>query len=181
MAAATEAEPGSEAGSEKKSSLVVQLGVLAGLTLVAVGTGWFAGTTLRGEVPPSEGQPAATASADGHGKAGESHGEPTAEGEATPLYSDPTIIDLIPITTNLAAPSDIWVRAEMAVHFTRQPADDIPDAIQQDILGYLRTVKLHQIEGPSGFQHLKADLLERANMIGKGEVKDVLVRTLLFE
>ena len=45
----------------------------------------------------------------------------------------------------------------------------------------MRTVKLHQIEGASGFQHLKADLEERAAIRSDGHVKQVLIRTLLFE
>lgn len=171
MAAATDAKP----IAAKGPSLVVQIGVLAVLTLLAVGTGWFVGGMLRGEVGSAE--PAAK-----HGApAADAHGEAPAEGEEVPLYSDPTIVDLVPVTTNLASPVDTWVRAEMAVHFIRPPQPGVADAIHQDLLGYLRTVKLHQIEGPSGFQHLKADLLERANMISKGEVKEVLVRTLLFE
>ena len=40
---------------------------------------------------------------------------------------------------------------------------------------------MHQIEGASGYQHLKADLDERARIRSDGHVKQVLVRTLLFE
>jgi flagellar FliL protein len=40
---------------------------------------------------------------------------------------------------------------------------------------------MHQVEGASGFLHLKADLQERAAMRGDGHVKDVLIRTLLYE
>jgi flagellar FliL protein len=64
-----------------------------------------------------------------------------------------------------------------------QPSTDpmLANTIQQDLLAYMRTVKLHQIEGASGFQHLKADLTERAAIRSDGHVRAVLVRTLLFE
>ncbi|EHK52231.1 flagellar basal body-associated FliL family protein, partial [Allomesorhizobium alhagi] len=58
---------------------------------------------------------------------------------------------------------------------------DLIESIHQDLLAYLRTVKLHQVEGASGFQHLKADLEERAKIRSGGHVKQFLIRTLLFE
>jgi flagellar FliL protein len=42
-------------------------------------------------------------------------------------------------------------------------------------------VKLAQVEGASGFQHLKADLEERAAVRSGGKVRKILIRTLLFE
>ena len=45
----------------------------------------------------------------------------------------------------------------------------------------IRTVKMHEIEGASGFRHLKEDLEERAAIRSDGHVKQVLIRTLLFE
>ena len=55
------------------------------------------------------------------------------------------------------------------------------EAVHQDLLAFVRTLKMHQIEGASGFQHLKADLEERAAIRSDGHVKNVLIRTLLFE
>ena len=57
----------------------------------------------------------------------------------------------------------------------------MPGLIHQDILAYVRTLKLHQIEGSSGLIHLKADLDERAAIRSDGHVKRVLIRTMLFE
>ena len=53
--------------------------------------------------------------------------------------------------------------------------------IHQDLLAFRRTVKMHQVEGDSGYQHLRADLQERAAIRSGGKVKEVLVRALLFE
>ena len=64
---------------------------------------------------------------------------------------------------------------------TSRRTPELPELIHQDLLAYLRTLKLHQIEGASGFQHLKADLEERAAISSGGHVKQLLIRTLLFE
>jgi len=96
--------------------------------------------------------------------------------------ADPLVLDLPAITTNLAAPADTWFRMELSLQLD-QPSSDpkLASTIQQDLLAFMRTVKLHQIEGASGFQHLKADLAERAAIRSDGHVKGVLVRTLIFE
>jgi flagellar protein FliL len=57
----------------------------------------------------------------------------------------------------------------------------VAELIHQDLLAYMRTVKVHQIQGASGFQHLKADLAERAASAARALVRDVLIRTMLLE
>ena len=70
----------------------------------------------------------------------------------------------------------------MSLVFDKAPADPgLADMVHQDILAYLRTLKLHQIEGASGFQHLRDDLEERASIRSDGAVKHILIRTLLLE
>jgi len=152
-------------------STIIQVAVLVVLTLVAAGAGWFSGGFLNGE---DSAQPAATeAPAAGHG--GEEGGE-----EQAPTRAN--IVSLAAITTNLAVPETIWIRLELSLVFDQPPQDPaLADAIQQDFMTYIRTVKLMQIQGASGYQHLKSDLLERANIRSNGLVKDVLIRTMLFE
>jgi flagellar FliL protein len=165
---------------KKGPSMMVQISVLAGMTVAAVGTGWLAGMFLGGEVPPAAAAtpaPAAKgAKAEAHGKEGDKGGEEAAQ------PANALVLKLPAITTNLAAPSDTWLRMELSVQLD-QPSQDpmLAETIQQDLLAYVRTVKLHQIEGASGFQHLKADLAERAAIRTDGHVKAVLINTLLFE
>jgi flagellar FliL protein len=183
---------------KKGPSLIVQIAVMAGMTVAALGIGWLSGSLLSGEVthPPAAAEAPA---GEGH-SAQPSHGEEAAHGDAESSggkhgggkegeeggvgtqSSDPLVINLPTITTNLAAPSDTWLRLEVAVQLDK-PLEDptLPDTIQQDLLAFMRTVKLHQIEGASGFQHLKADLTERAAIRSDGLIKAVLIRTLLFE
>ena len=63
-----------------------------------------------------------------------------------------TIVDLPPIVTNLGAPQDTWVRLEGSIIFDPKPPhpDAVAGQIGDDILAYLRTVSLRQLEGRSG-------------------------------
>ena len=69
----------------------------------------------------------------------------------------------------------------MALLFKDKPDVKLAEAIHQDIAVYLRTVSLQQIEGPRGFQYLKDDLEERADMISDGKVSRLLFRTFLIQ
>lgn len=160
-----------EADKEGKGpSLVVQLGLFAGLTVLAVGMGWLAGGRLGGhnvEEAPGEVPEALKLSAE--------------EIEETAPPARPNVLSIAPITTNLALPREMWARLELALVFQGDPDLALADTVHQDLLAYLRTVKLHQIESASGFQHLKWDLQERARVRSDGRVTDVLIKTLLFE
>jgi flagellar FliL protein len=177
-----------EAAPEPKRgpSLVVQIAVLLVLTAVAAGIGWFSGGFLGSSQPPATAPaeaPAEAPAAGGHGPASDTAGA-AGHGEAPASGAAPSnrLVDLGPITTNLAVPDTIWIRLELSLLFEKEPEDpDLPLIIQQDIMAYIRTVKLVQVQGASGYQHLKSDLLERARIRSKGIVKDVLVRTMIFE
>ena len=149
-------------------SLVVQLAALAGLTIVAIAIGWLSGLYLSGQQPDARKEAAAEVV-----KASE-----TSLAEASEKLG---VVYLEPITTNLAGPTETWARLELALIFADKPDLVIAQTVQQDILAYLRTVKFHQVEGPSGFQHLKSDIEERAAIRSDGKIKGVLIRTLLFE
>ena len=181
MATADQAVP-----AKSGPSIVIQLAILLVMTGAAVGIGWLSGSYLNGTVPhdPAAAEAAAQpAKTEGHGgeAKGDGHGEAKGEhGEA--VAGNPLMLDLPPIMTNIAAPSDIWLRVELSVIFDEAPQDPgLADAIHQDLLAFVRTVKMHQIEGASGFQHLKADLGERASIRSGGHAKSILIRTLLFE
>jgi flagellar FliL protein len=166
----------------KKSgpSLIVQIAVLLVLTGAAVGMGWFSGGYLnasREAQSPKREKPTRIDKA--HVKktdkaAAHKDGE-TAEGDEL------GVVPIETITTNLAAPSDVWVRMELSLVFDGDPDTAVAEQIHQDFLAYMRTVKLPQVEGASGFQHLKEDLEERARIRSNGRVKKILIRTLLFE
>lgn len=148
-------------------SMVLQLALLGGLTVVAIGIGWASGVYLNGSLPGTSETHEAPAAA-----------EAVSVSEASQALG---VVYLDPIMTNLAGPVEMWARLEAALVFDGEPDAMVAQAVQQDFLAFLRTVKTHQVEGASGFQHLRADLDERARLRSEGKVSQVLVRALLFE
>lgn len=155
-------------------SLVVQLGALVLMTLAAAGMGWVSGGFLTGGAPGSD--PAKHAAAGAHDAGGAA-----TQGHNTEGPVSDTVIPLASITTNLASPSEVWVRMEASIVLDEPQDAELADIIQQDLLAYLRTVKLHEVEGASGFRHLREDIEERASIRSGGHVKRMLIKTLLFE
>lgn len=92
-------------------------------------------------------------------------------------------VALAPVITNMATP-DSWVRMEATLVYDGSNGNlpaTIPAEITEDILALLRTLTLGHVSGPSGFLHLKGDIVERANQRSAGRVSDVLIQTLVFE
>ncbi len=155
---------------KKGPSFVIQMAVFLLLTAAAVGGGWMTGRILNGENAATHGSRPA------HGaEAGKDEGSSEAAAEKLRIFP------LATITTNLADPQDVWIRLEVALAFHDKPDPEIAELVHQDLLAYLRTVKARQIDGASGFQHLRSDLDERAHIRSAGKVKQVLIRTMLFE
>ncbi|MCT8997781.1 flagellar basal body-associated FliL family protein [Chelativorans intermedius] len=163
-----------EEEKKKGAPLVVQLAALVAVTALAVGMGWFTGGYLERR------QPAAPAAEPAPVKeeAGAADGE---HGAKAPAGMPQSLVPLEPITTNLADPTEVWLRMELAILFDGEPDPVLAQAVHQDLFAFMRTVKLRQIESASGFQYLKADLRERARIRSDGRVVDVLVKTLLYE
>jgi flagellar FliL protein len=94
------------------------------------------------------------------------------------------IIDLPPIVTNLGAPSELWVRLETSMIFdssATQHPETLAAEIANDLLAYLRTVSVAQIQGPIGMQNLRQDINERAAIRSAGAVKELVIRTLVIQ
>jgi flagellar FliL protein len=53
--------------------------------------------------------------------------------------------------------------------------------IGEDILAFLRTLSLAQIQGASGFQHLREDLGDRVRTRSRGKVRDLIIQALIVE
>lgn len=180
-APALAAPPGAPS-AKKGASLVVQGGLLLVLTLIAAGMGWFGGGTIKPASPGAE-TAAHEAAPAAHGGGEKSEKKEGGHGEAEAAYvpGQPAVVPLAPITTNLAAPADAWIRMELALDFADVPEPGMADTIAGDLLAFLRTVKLHQLQGASAFAHLKADLDERAQIRSGGKVRQVFVRALILE
>jgi flagellar protein FliL len=113
---------------------------------------------------------------------------PTADKPAESTASAPaqssTIVDLPPIVTNLGSPQDTWVRLEGSIIFdpkTLPHPEAVAGQIGDDILAYLRTISLHQLEGPIGLENIRQDLNERAATRSDGKVRGFVIRTLVVQ
>ncbi|MEM5471541.1 flagellar basal body-associated FliL family protein [Hoeflea sp. AS60] len=155
---------------KKKSGLIVTIAIVLVLSLIAAGGGWM----LGGVIAPQVDQPETAAAEEPHGEGDKKEDKP----EDKPREN---VVVLEPITTNLSYPSDNWIRVEVSLVFANEPDEAISDQIHQDILAYLRTVSLQQIEGPRGFQYLREDLRERVKLRSEGRVNDLLMRTFVIE
>jgi flagellar FliL protein len=167
---------GSEGQPKKKSAMMMTVIGLAVLTVLGGGGGWVVGGIIAPSVKGAEQQEQAK---DAKGEA-----EKKKEGETgLPHISTEAnnVVQLEPITSNLAYPSENWVRLEVALLFNGPPDVKVAEEIHQDILAYIRTVSLQQIEGPRGFEYLRDDIQERVDLRAQGRVSKIMFRTFVIE
>ena len=91
---------------------------------------------------------------------------------------------LAPITTNLASPANTWVRLESAAVIVDELGPEgevLMKRLAEDIVAYLRTLPLQQIEGASGFQHLREDINDRVRIRSQGKVRELLIEALVVQ
>jgi Flagellar basal body-associated protein FliL len=193
--AAKKTESGPQPADAKPAGKSGVGGLIAGLALataLAAGAGFANATFLPGApsaapaaaMPPTE----APSAHGGGGHGGDAHGAPDAhggkakEGSAEMIVSGPR--ELPPIVTNLAAPEGTWIRLECAILFDNldgKTADILQKEIPADIMTYLRTLSLPQIQGGLGLQHLREDLNERVAARSQGKVKEIIVYTMVVQ
>lgn len=189
--AEAEAAPAEDGAPAKKKGggLVVTIVIVLVLTAVAGGGGWFLGKSLSGkfitqekkdEIAKKASEEAALAAAEAGGekKGAPKPGEDTVPHLAT---AENGVVMLEPITSNLAYPSQSWVRLEVALLFDGKPDEKIAEEVHQDIMAYMRTVSLQQVQATRGFEYLREDIKERAAVRSEGHVKDVMFRTFVVQ
>ena len=91
---------------------------------------------------------------------------------------------LPPIVTNLASPERTWIRLEASLVVDGDQtaeANVLVAQIAEDIVAFLRTVALVQIQGASGFQHLREDLNDRVPVRSGGKVRDLVIQSMIVE
>lgn len=189
---------GSESGKDKRNVMMMAIAILL-LTLMGAGIGFAVGLLLQSqgdveaeravEATTSEDhaaaeKPAPTAA---HGDGESSHEKETAEGEEAeqeiPLH-DLKVVPFPPILTTLAEPKGKWIRLEGAL-LTLPSTEKAPEMLAEEtgeqILAYLRTLRLAEIESPSGFLGLRDDLNETVKVMSEGQVRGVLIHGLIVE
>jgi flagellar protein FliL len=110
--------------------------------------------------------------------------KPAESSSAAPPAQPSAIVDLPPIVTNLGAPQDTWIRLEGSIIFDPKALshpEALASQIGDDVLAYLRTVTLRQLEGPIGLENIRQDLNERAAIRSGGKVRALVIRTLVVQ
>ncbi|WP_295556016.1 flagellar basal body-associated FliL family protein [uncultured Hyphomicrobium sp.] len=99
------------------------------------------------------------------------------------IGADAKLVALTPIVVNLADPRDAWIRIEasMLVEGMVQGTDSLAAQLAEDFVAYLRTASLSEFEGPSGFQNLREDFLDRAAIRDREHIKDVVIHGIVVE
>jgi flagellar FliL protein len=169
MAEKKPALPGKDAKPKAEGGLIPTLiaFVLAGL--IAGGGGAFMGLQNK-PAPPDAPKSDAKAKLD--------------ESKETAPVIAMGALDLPPIVTNLAAPADVWVRVEATLIFegkTLPHGEALVGQIAGDLLAFMRTQTLEQIQGVSGLQHLRQDLGERVAIRSEGKVKQLIIKSLVVQ
>lgn len=147
------------------SSLVMQIGALAVATAIAAGVGLFSGNYLGHNTAPVPQAQNNTAHAS-------ILAAPVATSAVTPFE---------PIITNLSDPATTLIRLELSAISPQSVSTELISTVHQDLLAFVRTLKLHQISGASGFQHMRSELRERVRTRSDGAINDVLIRAFILE
>ncbi len=156
---------------KKKSAVLFTAIAVVVLTLVGGGGGWVVGKMIAPAPPKPE--------AEGHAAPAGDHGAPAGGEHGKGAVNH--VKQLEPIIANLAFPAESLVRLEVSLIFGDNVDEAVAAAVQEDIIAYMRTVSLQQIQGPRGFSYLRDDLKERAKLRSQGKVADLVFRTFVIE
>ncbi|MAW85358.1 MAG: hypothetical protein CMJ42_02390 [Phyllobacteriaceae bacterium] len=169
-----------ETAQEAKPSLVMGLIVpLVVIILFGAGAGWGLGTFI---LAPNMPDPSVAEAADHAAGDAAAHDGEKAAGAAEKAGAGPQVLVLDPIVTNIAVPSETWMRLELTLLLAEPLEPHVQDYIHQDLLAFARTLRLDYVDTPTGYLQFRNDLLDRARLrAGPGKVEEVLIKTMLFE
>lgn len=171
MTTTADEEEGTEAARAPapRMSILTFLLVVTALTLVAGGAGFFGGL----QILASAEQTLRSKTAEAPGPLG-----------GLQHLKGANVKVLAPIVTNLSAGSQAWIRLESSLVFREEipaDADALAARIAEDIVAFLRTTSVEQLEGGSGFQHLCEDLNDRVRIRSDGRVQELIIQGLIVE
>jgi flagellar protein FliL len=94
------------------------------------------------------------------------------------------LFKLAPLITNLQSPPGALARIEASLVLDNVRQDDasvLAAKVGEDVIAYLRTVTVQQLEGARGLQYLREDLNERAVLRSAGKVREFVIETLVVQ
>lgn len=148
-----------------KANLIVTIGAL---TVLAVIGGGLVGKLVADRLRAAPATPPAAAAA-----------------APMPYASDTEVRELAPIVTNLADPASARMRLQVAIVFPKtavaEDANVLSVNIADDLVAFVKTLTLAQLQGASGLQDLREDLNERAAVRSQGKVREVVIEALVVQ
>jgi flagellar FliL protein len=182
-----------KAKAKKDSGAMMLIVIVLLLTLVGAGTGFAVGALLLAD-PPVE-TSAALPEAVPTANEKEANHSTEAKNEVAKIPTEEEPADLVdphavktipfpPVLTTLAEPKGGWIRLEGSILVLADTEDSpelLADKAGEQILTYLRSVRLQQIEGPAGVLGLRDDLNETVKALSGGQVQGVLIHGLVVE
>jgi flagellar FliL protein len=151
-----------------KGSMLTLLAQVGALTVLGAVGGGFVGTLIVAKVKASV---IATAAPP----------EPMAKGAVS---EDVIVKELPPIVTNLAQPEGMKIRLQASILFNKKEVETptlMSAQITDDLVGYLKTLSIAQLQGGSGLQSLREDLNERVAIRSEGHVRELIIETLVVQ
>ncbi|MBL1406423.1 MAG: flagellar basal body-associated FliL family protein [Rhizobiales bacterium] len=173
--------------AKKKSGLVPSIIAVVILSAIAVGAGWFvasqSGPSKMASVEDNAGKKISKKSKKDKDKRKTDNSH--AEGESASLYSDENVFTKFePFIVNLPRSGNSLIRLELGM-LAESGYSITRASTQAEIINgistYLKTVELDLYSGPSGYLHLREDLLERAQLISNGKVQKVFILSMAVE
>lgn len=180
-----------EASKRNNHDLMNTLVVFVLLTLTGAGVGFAVGTLL-GEIEVTAGSEEASGGNTDkenaqHGATGDGKSDqdmPLDGAEEEQSLDGLKIIPFPAVLTTLAEPKGKWIRLEGSI-LMRPSGDKPPELLAEEagaqILTYLRSVKLSQLESASGALGLRDDLDDTVRSLSGGAVRRILIHGLVVE
>ena len=113
---------------------------------------------------------------------------PPAETETTKpspyAGGDIVVQEMPPLVVNLADPPETRVRLQVSIVFSKKAVEApsiLVARINDDFVGFMKTLSIGQLQGASGLQALREDLNERAATRSDGKVREVVIETLVVQ
>jgi flagellar protein FliL len=130
------------------------------------------------------------ANGDGHSKgAKDSNGDEAEEHSGPDIAAADNMAEMVvepltPVITNVANPKSVWIRLEGSI-IVKSGSEVSPKVLSaqagQQVMAYLRSIDLKQVEGSSGLFHVKEDLNEIMQSFSGGEVRQILISGFIVE
>jgi len=151
-----------------KGSMLTLLAQVGALTILGAAGGGFVGTLIVAKV-----KAAVVAAA-----------VPTEPAVKGAISEDVVVKELPAIVTNLAQPEGMKIRLQASILFNKKEVETptlMSAQITDDLVGYLKTLSIAQLQGGSGLQSLREDLNERVSIRSEGHVRELIIETLVVQ